>query len=36
LKALAEADGRLAVGGEPIRELVDQLRHDLARGASQR
>lgn len=36
LKALVEADGRLAVGGEPIREVVDQLRHDLARGASQR
>ncbi|MEY2795264.1 MAG: Chromosomal replication initiator protein DnaA [Planctomycetota bacterium] len=36
LKSLVEADGRLAVSGEPIREVVDQLRHDLARGASQR
>ncbi len=36
LKALIESDGRLVVGGEPVREVVDQLRHDIARGTSQR
>ena len=32
LKGLLDADARIAVGGEAVREVVDQLRHDLARG----
>jgi len=36
LKSLIDADGRIGSGGEPVREVTDQLRHDLARGAAQR
>jgi chromosomal replication initiator protein len=33
LRSMVEADERVVVGGESIREVVDQLRHDLARVA---
>jgi chromosomal replication initiator protein len=36
LKSLIESDGRIGAGGEPVRELTDQLRHDLARSTAQR
>ncbi len=31
LKGMIEADVRIGHGAEPVREVVDQLRHDLAR-----
>jgi chromosomal replication initiator protein len=36
LRAMIDADERIAAGGESIREVVDQLRHDLARAGRQR
>jgi chromosomal replication initiator protein len=36
LKSLIDEDGRIGNGGEPVRELTDQLRHDLSRSASSR
>ena len=33
LGAMVASDARVAAGGESIRELTDQLRHDLTRGA---
>ena len=31
LKSMIEADQKVSADGEPVRELVDQLRHDIAR-----
>ena len=31
LRAMIDSDQKVAADGEPVRELVDQLRHDIAR-----
>jgi chromosomal replication initiator protein len=36
LREMIDADERLAAGGEPIRELADQLRHDIVRASRNR
>jgi chromosomal replication initiator protein len=36
LRAMIDGDERIAAGGESIREVVDQLRHDLARNGRDR
>jgi chromosomal replication initiator protein len=36
LRSMIEGDERVAGGGESIREVVDQLRHDLARSGRDR
>ena len=36
LRAMIDADERIASGGESVREVVDQLRHDLARAGRER
>jgi chromosomal replication initiator protein len=36
LKAMIQDDEKVCAGGEPVRELVDQLRHDIARTSRQR
>lgn len=33
LRTMIDGDERVATDGEPIRELVDQLRHDIARAS---
>jgi hypothetical protein len=33
---MIDADERIASGGESVREVVDQLRHDLARAGRER
>ena len=36
LRAMIDADERISSGGESVREVVDQLRHDLARAGRER
>jgi chromosomal replication initiator protein len=36
LRAMIDADERISSGGESVREVVDQLRHDLARVGRER
>jgi chromosomal replication initiator protein len=36
LRAMIERDDRVSAGGESVREVVDQLRHDLARSGRDR
>jgi hypothetical protein len=33
---MIERDDRVSAGGESVREVVDQLRHDLARSGRDR
>jgi chromosomal replication initiator protein len=36
LRDMIESDARLSAGGEPVRELADQLRHDIVRASRSR